>query len=405
MDCLDELACVQTGVASSSVDAASESSGNVGGARGAEGNHPGVPTSDSPPSPPTPPGFNRIPNPRIELARHLQTQTLSTFVLQSCPGLRMPTFERWLLDSKLEESDRFQSVIEEWMDDPSSKAARADGKPKKKYGRAAMYQRKNDETNAREEREKSRKERDRKLVSGAERLIPAGFGDRRGRVGSLIRHVDRDPILPYLAMEYDPSCDRLLKEIVAATPCDDSGSESDRCRILKKSREIVRELCQRTTETCRELHHLERRLGKFHKFGGDNASAGERGKKKRKGGGGGGGGNVDRVLVEWPEEDAVGESPRGHRVCSLVYVAKKRKSARASLAAAETPPRRTAEKTTHRPAGGNPSRSWSNSTRRITTSFGPCSTPPTIRRARELPLRPRRKINPRVHSTQFSSSW
>ena len=52
------------------------------------------PSTSSLPSPP--PGIDRKPNLRIELARHLQTQTLSTFLLKSYPKqLRMPTFERY----------------------------------------------------------------------------------------------------------------------------------------------------------------------------------------------------------------------------------------------------------------------------------------------------------------------
>ena len=116
-------------------------------------------------SAPPPPGIDRIPNLRIELARHLQTQTLSTFLLKSFPKqLRMPTFERWLLDSKLEESDRYQSIIQEWVNDPSSKLAYiSEDKEKKKYGRAAFYEQKQKDknvVNAQYEREKSRYNKD-----------------------------------------------------------------------------------------------------------------------------------------------------------------------------------------------------------------------------------------------------
>jgi phosphorylated CTD-interacting factor 1 len=38
-----------------------------------------------------------------ELARHFQMKKLSSYLLESCKGLKMPAFERWLLDSKLEE--------------------------------------------------------------------------------------------------------------------------------------------------------------------------------------------------------------------------------------------------------------------------------------------------------------
>lgn len=44
-----------------------------------------------------------LPNPQAEVSRHFHTQQLSSFLLKQCPTLRMPSFERWLLDSKWEE--------------------------------------------------------------------------------------------------------------------------------------------------------------------------------------------------------------------------------------------------------------------------------------------------------------
>lgn len=41
-----------------------------------------------------------------ELARHFQMQKLSKYLLESCGDLKMPAFERWLLDAKLEEKQR-----------------------------------------------------------------------------------------------------------------------------------------------------------------------------------------------------------------------------------------------------------------------------------------------------------
>ncbi|KAL7539800.1 hypothetical protein ACHAXR_009617 [Thalassiosira sp. AJA248-18] len=339
MDCLEELASAQVaGTTTSSNNTASGTSNEINNTNSTIN-----PTSNAnAPSPrpqhPPPPGIQQIPNLRIELARHLQTETLSTFLLQSCPGLRMPTFERWLLDSKLEESDRFQSIINEWMDDPSSKLAHTSGKAKKKYGRAAMYR----GDNAQQERENSRKEKDCKLLIAAEKRIPAQTAQNRdgGYVGSWIRCIDRDPVLPYQVMETDPSCDRLLKEINAAfLPTADSGDEESdqQQQHLQKAKENVRELCHRTTEACKELQLLEQRLGKYHKFAGWDTSsstpadrAGKKKKRKRGGGSSGGGGNVH---VEWHKEDTTSEMPH---ICSLIYVHKKRKSSRSSSTSANT---------------------------------------------------------------------
>jgi phosphorylated CTD-interacting factor 1 len=45
-----------------------------------------------------------LPSFDVELARHFQVKELSSFLLKSCSSLKMPSFERWLLDSKLEEN-------------------------------------------------------------------------------------------------------------------------------------------------------------------------------------------------------------------------------------------------------------------------------------------------------------
>eukprot|EP00978_Attheya_sp_CCMP212_P033662 scaffold137012_cov55-Attheya_sp.AAC.1 len=42
-----------------------------------------------------------LPNIRVEMARHLKMSGLSEHLIKSCPGLRMPVFERWIMDSKL----------------------------------------------------------------------------------------------------------------------------------------------------------------------------------------------------------------------------------------------------------------------------------------------------------------
>jgi phosphorylated CTD-interacting factor 1 len=44
-----------------------------------------------------------LPSFDVELTRSFKVQQLSTFVLDACKGLKMPAFERWLIDTKLEE--------------------------------------------------------------------------------------------------------------------------------------------------------------------------------------------------------------------------------------------------------------------------------------------------------------
>ena len=270
------------------------------------------------------PGIHQMPNLKVELARHLQIQDLSTFLLKSCHGLRMPTFERWLLDSKLEEWDRYQAIIQEWVEDPSLKTTLSKGK--KKYGRAAMYDERskrkgNNESDALRERGNYRREKESKSLLEVEKFVATSKeNDGNGRIWSWIRHLNLDPILPSRPLETDPSCTRLLQEILA-TLASNPKESNDFTQQRHKALEIVRELCSTTSEAHTELHHLENRLGKHQRFGWDAAASSESGggkKKRRKGGSGSGGnGNVDKVLVEWHDDD---------QVCSLVYVAKKRKA-------------------------------------------------------------------------------
>lgn len=238
-----------------------------------------------------PPGFNRIPNLKIELARHLQVETLSTFLLQSCKGLRMPTFERWLLDSKLEEKERYESILKEWEEDPSLKFEFLS--KKKKYGRAALY---GDLARQKEDR---RKEKESRLMLPVEKLC-SGMS-----MGEWICHLDNtDPILPS-PLESDSSCLRLLEEITAVLSVD----EGD---IQQKATDIVKELCSRTSEAVSNLALMEIRLGKYQKFGWDaTSSSGKKKRRKDKSS------NTDKVAIEWNA---------GSDVCSIIFTPKKKRS-------------------------------------------------------------------------------
>jgi hypothetical protein len=47
-----------------------------------------------------------LPSFETEVTRHFQVEGLSKYLLSECKGLKMPAFERWLLDSKIEERSR-----------------------------------------------------------------------------------------------------------------------------------------------------------------------------------------------------------------------------------------------------------------------------------------------------------
>lgn len=47
-----------------------------------------------------------VPNLKLEMIRHTEVYKLSSFLLERVPNLRMPAFERWIMDSKMEEKSR-----------------------------------------------------------------------------------------------------------------------------------------------------------------------------------------------------------------------------------------------------------------------------------------------------------
>lgn len=242
--------------------------------------------------PPSPPGIihRGIPSLKIELSRHLQIETLSKFLLQSCKGLRMPSFERWLLDSKLEQNDRYNAIRTEWNDDPSLKLEFRN--KKRKYGRAALHG-----GDLGEQKEQRRKDKESRLL-----LVSLG-----GTHDNLTTSCD--PILPSQPLETDDSCLRLMKEITSVlTALDPLGDETD---AVQKATSIIRELCSRTGEAVTHLDNMEARLGRYQKFGWDDTTLSGKKKKREKAAA------VDKISIEWNQDNSV---------CSLVYIQKKKRS-------------------------------------------------------------------------------
>jgi len=129
-------------------------------------------------------------------------------------------------------------------------------------------------------------------------------------------------------VETDPSCTRLLQEILVTLTTNDPEEGESYQQHEQKAKEIVRELCHQTAETCKELQHMEHRLGKYQKFSWDVAgNTSGSGKKKKRKKGSSGGGSVDKIEVEWHNED---------KLCSLIYFAKKRKSSHGSASKSAT---------------------------------------------------------------------
>jgi phosphorylated CTD-interacting factor 1 len=302
LDCLNELATAQIGDTSP----AAAASGNIDGETAEESRSQHHPQTQ-------PPTLHEIPNLRVELARHLQVETLSIFLLQSCPGLRMPTFERWLLDSKLEESDRMQSIAEDWVANPSSKLHFKN--QKKKYGRAALHS----EENATQGREDARRMKESRLLLEAEKSTHHEGKNMLDKIGRLVMNTRAliDPILPGNPLETDLSSTRLVDEIIATNL--KMNDKSDETMITKqKAEEIVSELLSRCSDSVKEIQQLKNRFGMYQQFG--------FGKKKNKSSGSSSSG---LVRVEWPSGDSTTTTKKSSpddSVCSLSYITTKKKS-------------------------------------------------------------------------------
>ncbi|KAK1737341.1 mRNA (2'-O-methyladenosine-N(6)-)-methyltransferase [Skeletonema marinoi] len=300
LDCLNELATAQAG---------GSPSANIKDNATAEESQSLMPQNP-------PPTLKEIPNLRVELARHLQVETLSIFLLQACPGLRMPTFERWLMDSKLEESDRVQSIAENWVTDPSSKLHFKN--QKKKYGRAAQHS----EENATQGREDARRMKESRILLDAEKSTIHSEGNQLSDVDRLVMKARTliDPVLPGNPLESDPSSTRLVDEIVANKL---KLNKSDETITKEQAEQIVSELLSRCSESVKEIQQLQNRFGTYQQFG--------FGKKRNKNSSGSSTSGL--VRAEWPSGDSTTtkKSSPDDSVCSLSYITTKKKTASASV--------------------------------------------------------------------------
>lgn len=52
-----------------------------------------------------------LPPIEVEVARHFKVQALSSFLLESCETIKIPAFERWLLDSRLDSTSTFVDPV------------------------------------------------------------------------------------------------------------------------------------------------------------------------------------------------------------------------------------------------------------------------------------------------------
>lgn len=167
-----------------------------------------------------------LPNIQVELSRHKHIWELSTYLLSQCPSLRMPSFERWLIDSKMEERDKRQLIRENAQTIKSQ------------------------EVGARGEKWKRRQKR--KRAEEKELL------EHHMTSSGLRPNNDYDPVIPSMADTEDKSSQRLMEEIRRMRKTVKDTKLSTRNRLDET--EICRELCRKACDT-RSLQSLQCRLG------------------------------------------------------------------------------------------------------------------------------------------------
>ena len=182
-------------------------------------------------------GDFHLPNIQIELTRHLHVGELSQFLLSKCPNLRMPCFERWLIDSKMEERVKRKTIQETNI-------------------RLQMQ----DETNGR------RRQHDNKEMKWKQRLKRK----RSNLKTSLDRHMtssgmrtlnEYDSVIPTMADVDDDATQRLMDEINSSSTSNGENDEGKMNNYITSANNICRELCQKACDAARHVQNLNNHLG------------------------------------------------------------------------------------------------------------------------------------------------
>lgn len=168
---------------------------------------------------------NCIPNIQLEMARHLHMKTLSSFLLKSCPNIRMPTFERWVIDSKMEERQK-------------RKLQNHSNRPTHHF-------------TTKKDRKKRRKRNNDTIIEAL----------------AATKTVWWDPVIPSCPELSDPSCQRLLREI-------DLVSQKSNIKIKIDAMSICSQLCAKAVEATKSIYNMIQRLGLYQNL--DKNRAGEK---------------------------------------------------------------------------------------------------------------------------------
>jgi phosphorylated CTD-interacting factor 1 len=168
-----------------------------------------------------------LPNIQVELLRHKLMGDLSKFFLSKCKHLRMPSLERWIIDSKMEERIKRQLLKAQASQEAHESGATVNSNSSK----------------VKDDRWKMRQKRKRRhLQSSLEKHLTSS---------GLRPHTDFDAVIPSMADVEDDASERLLKEIERGTDDIDALGAKD----------IVKELCKQACDASRHLQNLANHLG------------------------------------------------------------------------------------------------------------------------------------------------
>ncbi len=175
-----------------------------------------------------------LPNIQIELARHKHMGELSQLLLSKCPKLRMPSFERWLIDSKLEERKKRNDIertnIQLQMEEESNNGHLNFQQKKEMKWKQRMKRKRNE----------LKSSLDRHLTSSGMRTLN-----------------EYDDVIPTMADIDDGATQRLIKEIQVSNGEDVENDNGMSTSALT----ICRELCQQACTAGRHIQNLNHHLG------------------------------------------------------------------------------------------------------------------------------------------------
>jgi len=184
-----------------------------------------------------------LPNIQVELARHKLMGDLSHLLLSKYSILRMPTFERWILDSKIEERLKRITFSESQKCCKSTHSNVGENHSSSKW--------------------KNRRERKRKSpgFDAASPLQPNMLGKSPVNL--------YDPVLPSIADVNDKASQRLLKEIDEHAFLRDEKkrvkysdeSEKDVEERKQRNKAFVVDLCRRACDASRYIQDFNTRVG------------------------------------------------------------------------------------------------------------------------------------------------